>query len=92
MGGRRPGNYAGTYTDGTFFRAFSDSTVSATVNGRFTSSGSASGTLSVGIDFSDGTDCTSSGTWSGPRLNLLTPASRRSSSWSWASSPSWSEP
>ena len=112
----KAGNYAGTYTDGTFFKvfvdspgahaldvyvdfngecsnggtswdtgfvmngpfaiqpdgtfsgtattAFSDSTVSATVNGTFTSSGSASGTLSVGIDFSDGTDCTSSGTWS----------------------------
>jgi len=112
----KAGNYAGTYTDGTFFKVFvdspgahaldvyfdfngecsnggtswdtgfvmngpfaiqpdgtfsgtptttfSDSTVSATVNGTFTSSGSASGTLSVGIDFSDGTDCTSSGTWS----------------------------
>jgi hypothetical protein len=107
----KAGNYAGTYTDGTFFKvfvdspgahaldvyfdfngecsnggtswdtgfvmngpfaiqpdgtfsgtattAFSDSTVSATVNGTFTSSGSA-----IGIDFSDGTDCTSSGTWS----------------------------
>lgn len=112
----KPGNYAGTYTDGTFFKVFvdsfgahaldvyfdfnghcsnggtswdtgyvmngpfavqpdgtfsgtatttfSDSTVTATVNGKFTSSGSASGTLNVGIDFTDGTDCTSTGTWS----------------------------
>lgn len=111
----KPGNYSGTYTDGTFFQVFvdslgahassfyfdfnghcadggtsydtgfvvkgpfpiqsdgsfsgtetttfPDSTVTTTVNGKFTSSGSASGTLNVGIAFSDGSNCTSTGTW-----------------------------
>jgi hypothetical protein len=112
----KAGNYAGTYTDGTFFKVFvdspgahafnvsfdfngdcsnggtswdtgyfmngpfaiqsdgtfsatattvfSNSTVSATVNGKFTSSGLASGTLTVSLEFINGPDCTSSGTWS----------------------------
>ena len=111
----KPGNYAGTYTDGTFFQLFVDSlganasnlyfdfnghcanggssddagfpmngpfpiqsdgtfsgtttftfpnsTVTATVNGKFMSSGSATGTLNIGIAFTDGTSCTSTGTW-----------------------------
>ena len=110
-----PGNYAGTYTDGTFFKVFVDSlgenasdfnfdfnghcadggtsydtgfvmngpfsiqsdgsfsgtatvtypnsTVAATINGKFTSSGSAAGTLNIGIAFNDGSACTSTGTW-----------------------------
>ena len=111
----KPGNYAGTYTDGTFFKVFidsvgktasdvyfdfngdcanggsswdtgfvmngpfsvqsdgsfsgtatvtfPDSTVTANVNGKFTSSGSATGTLDVEIAFNNGDDCTSTGTW-----------------------------
>jgi hypothetical protein len=117
----KPGNYSGTYSDGTFFKVFvdslgahavdvyfdfnghcsnggtswdtgfvmngpfsvqsdgsfsgtatttfSDSTVTASVNGKFTSSGSASGTLNIGIAFSDGTDCTSTGTWTAQDQN-----------------------
>jgi len=54
-------------TDGSFSgtasQTFSDSTVDISVTGTVTSAGLANGTLSVGIRFSDGTSCTSKGTW-----------------------------
>jgi Divergent InlB B-repeat domain len=42
---------------------FSSSTVTETLSGTVTTTGTASGSLRVGIEFSNGTTCTSSGTW-----------------------------
>lgn len=61
---------AGPFTvgaDGSFSGngaiTFPNSTVTATLSGTVTTTGTASGTLKVGIEFSSGTTCTSSGTW-----------------------------
>lgn len=54
-------------TDGSFSgkttATFPDSVVNANVAGTVTTSGTASGTLNVSIAFSDGVNCTSTGTW-----------------------------
>ena len=52
------GSFSGTAT-----QAFSDSAVDITVSGTVSAAGAASGSLSVDIRFSDGTSCTSKGTW-----------------------------
>jgi hypothetical protein len=112
----KPGNYAGTYTDGTYFKFVVDSSganastfsfdnngecsnggtsygslyldgpyaihsdgsfsgaetdtftagngsASITVTGTVSTSGAASGTLNISLSFTDGTTCTSTGTW-----------------------------
>jgi hypothetical protein len=48
---------------GTATITFSNSTVSVTIGGTVTPAGAGSGNLHVSITFSDGTSCTSTGTW-----------------------------